>query len=201
MGIPTSVRSSPIHEQHTHPYFEHGHDLQWPSSSTVIFSALRMHLLPAAVPCSNAKPNTTSLSSYSNRKLPSPITVTSSIRTSTPPQRRQRSTRLRRHHPTRRKDHPYNSRKITYSSVKHLEDPDVLIEASNLGRDTSDVGVRAGVYLVERDLPIREGPRDRVSGARSILLRALSSDRPLLMRLRHKSQKADIRKEATSILS
>lgn len=165
-----------------------------------------MHLSSSAVvSCSDAKPNTTSLSSYSSRKTPSPITAITSLCTSTfvstPPQRRPRRIRLRHHHPTRRKGNHHSGRKLTYQSATDLDDPNALIKAPNIGRGTSDVGVRAGVYLADREHPIHDGRRRRASGIRSIPPRAPSSDRPRLMRLLHKSQEADIRKEATSILS
>lgn len=159
----------------------------------------------AAVPCSDAKPNSTSLSSYpSSRKTPSPITVTTSLCTSTPPQRRPRSFRLRRHHPTRRKDHPSRRRKLADPSTTHHEDPKTPIEASNTGHDTSDVGVRAGLSSADREHPTRESRRPRVSGTPSTPRRASSSDRHRLVRLvpiGQKSQEADIQKAATNILS
>ena len=185
---------------------------QWPSSWTVIFfisfDSPRMHLSPsasAALSCSDAKPNATSLSSYSSRKTPSPITaVTSPTSVSTPPPRpRQRSVRLRPHHPTRRKDH-HSGRELADPSARRHEGPLALIEeASKIGPSNLTVGVDAAVSLADRLHPTHDGRRPRASGTQSTPRRALSSGRRRLMRLVNvgkKSQEADIPKEATSIL-
>lgn len=168
-----------------------------------------MHLTSAAVSCSDAKPNATSLSTHSSRKTSSPITVTTSLCNfsfvSTPPPRRPRSIRPHHHHPTRRKGHPHSSRSLTYQPPAAApENPTELIEAPNTDRDTNDVGVHVGVSSAAREHPTHDGRRLRASGTHSTPHRAPSSDRAHLMRLAvtgTRSQEADIRTEATSILS
>lgn len=200
--------SIPIHNQNIlTPSRAPGTELQW-QSVTVTFPVLRMHLPSAAVSCSDAKPNTTSLSSYSRRKSSSPITVTtfvcSSTLVSTPPQRRPRSFRLRLHHPPRRKAYLYSSRKLTYQPPADLENPNALIKAPNRDLDTNDAGAHVEVFsAADRGHPIHDGRRRPVSGTHSIPLHARSSARPRLMRpadIGSESQEVDIRKEATSIL-